>query len=132
MKYLLIVLLSIFVFGPALAKDKGEVFFENLHDGDKVHSPLVVKFGVKGMNIIPAGTDEPMSGHHHLLVDTHLPNMSEPIPADENHIHFGKGQLETTIELLPGRHTLQLLLGNWTHIPHSPPIKSNKITVIVE
>ena len=132
MKNLLVVFVSLFLTSSVMAADKTEVFFENLHDGQTIHSPLVVKFGVHGMHIVPAGTDEPMSGHHHLLVDTHLPNMYEPIPADEHHIHFGKGQLETTIKLAPGTHTLQLLLGNWTHIPHNPAVISDKITVIVE
>jgi hypothetical protein len=135
MKHFIIFIISIcsLLFATtSFAADKGEVFFENLQDGQTVSSPINVKFGIKGMHVVPAGTDEPMSGHHHLLVDTNLPNMSEPIPADDNHIHFGGGQLETTIVLAPGKHTLQLLLGNWSHIPHKRPVKSKKITITVE
>lgn len=132
MRYLLILFISLFFVKHTYSDEVPKVFFENLENGQHVNSPLMVKFGVRGMHIVPAGIDEPMSGHHHLLVDTNLPNMSEPIPSDEHHIHFGKGQLETIIKLAPGTHTLQLLLGNWTHIPHRTPIKSHKITVIVE
>ncbi|MGY8985560.1 MAG: DUF4399 domain-containing protein [Sphingomonadales bacterium] len=132
MRYLLILFVSLFFVKHTYSDETPKVFFENLENGQHVNSPLMVKFGVRGMRIVPAGIDEPMSGHHHLLVDTNLPNMGEPIPSDEHHIHFGKGQLETIVELTPGTHTLQLLLGNWTHIPHRTPIKSHKITVIVE
>ena len=79
------------------------------------------------MEIVPAGIDKPKSGHHHLLVNVdQLPNMKMPIPADKNHLHFGKGQTEATLELPKGKHTLQLLLGNYLHVPHSPPLISKK------
>lgn len=109
------------------------VFFINLNDGDSVTSPVTIKFGINGMNIVPAGVDKPTSGHHHLLINLDkLPDMSMPIPADKNHLHFGKGQTETSIELPKGKHTLQLLLGNHIHIPHKIPLLSEKIEIIVK
>ena len=88
-----------------------KVFFIMPSDGEVVKSPVRVKFGIEGMEIVPAGVDKPMSGHHHLLINLKkLPNMKMPIPADKNHLHFGKGQTETQLELPKGKHTLQLLL----------------------
>ena len=85
------------------------------------------------MEIVPAGKDKPMSGHHHLLINVNkLPSMRTPIPADNNHLHFGKGQTETILELPPGRHTLQLLLGDYMHVPHEKPLISEKIHNIVK
>ena len=103
-------------------------------DSAQVSSGAVtVKFGLKGMGVAPAAVDFPETGHHHLLVDVaELPSMDLPIPADANHIHFGKGQTETTFQLEPGTHTLQLLLGDRFHIPHDPPVMSEKITIMVE
>lgn len=101
-------------------------------DGDTVSSPVMVKFGLDGMEVAPAGTDKPNSGHHHLLIDTKLPAMNKPIPSDDNHKHFGKGQTETKLDLKPGKHTLQLLLGDKGHVPHNPPVKSKKITITVK
>ena len=110
-----------------------KVFFVSPSNGENVESPVIVKFGVIGMSIVPAGEDKPMSGHHHLLINLEkLPDMSMPIPADNNHLHFGKGQTETIIELPKGKHTLQLLLGNHIHIPHKIPLLSEKIEIIVE
>ena len=110
-----------------------KVFFVSASNGENVESPVIVKFGVIGMSIVPAGEDKPMSGHHHLLINLEkLPDMSMPIPADNNHLHFGKGQTETIIELPKGKHTLQLLLGNHIHIPHKIPLLSEKIEIIVE
>lgn len=113
------------------------VYFINLKDGDTVTSPLNVKFGLAGMGIAPAGVQGDLvagTGHHHLLIDTALEGdaLKEPIPADEKHVHFGKGQTEATITLSPGRHTLQLLLGDWTHIPHHKPVMSERIAVTVK
>ena len=114
------------------SEDK-KVFFVSPSNGENVESPVIVKFGVIGMSIVPAGEDKPMSGHHHLLINLEkLPDMSMPIPADNNHLHFGKGQTETIIELPKGKHTLQLLLGNYMHIPHKVPLLSEKIEIIVE
>lgn len=102
-------------------------------DGAEVTSPVTVRFGLKGMGIAPAGTDKENTGHHHLLIDLDsLPDPGVPIPADDNHKHFGGGQTEVSIELAPGSHTLQLLLGDMAHIPHQPPILSDKITITVK
>jgi len=101
-------------------------------DGATVSSPVTVTFALEGMAIAPAGSAEPNSGHHHLLVDTGLPPLDQPIPTDANHIHFGKGQTEAQVELAPGTHTLQLLLGDANHVPHDPPVASDQITITVQ
>lgn len=109
------------------------VYFIAPANGDVVSSPVTVKFGLKGIGVAPAGVDNPKTGHHHLLIDvSKLPPMDASIPADVNHKHFGGGQTETTVELAPGSHTLQLLLGDMNHIPHDPPILSEKITITVK
>lgn len=100
-------------------------------DGAEVQSPVTIEFGLKGAGIAPAGIDLPNTGHHHLLVDTELATMDLPIPADERNIHFGLGQTEATIELAPGEHTLQLVLGDVIHVPHDPPLMSEQITITV-
>ena len=108
------------------------VFFIAPLTGETVSNPIKIIFGAKGVNIVPAGVDLPMSGHHHLLVNVDkLPNLNSPIPADSNHLHFGNGQTETEINLPPGKHTLQLLLGNHLHVPHSEPLISDKIEITV-
>jgi hypothetical protein len=86
------------------------------------------------MGVAPSGVEKPNVGHHHLLIDTKLTpeQMKEPITVDEQHVHFGKGQTETMVTLPPGKHTLQLVLGDWTHIPHNPPVQSDVITVTVK
>jgi hypothetical protein len=109
-----------------------KIYFIGLADGDKVSSPLVVRFGLSGMGVAPAGTMKEKTGHHHLLIDTELVDPTLPIPADENHRHFGGGQTEVSIELAPGPHALQLVLADYRHVPHDPPVVSKKIVVIVE
>lgn len=109
-----------------------EVYIIAPKDGDTVSSPVNVKFGLKGMGIAPAGIAFDNSGHHHLIVDADLPPAGAPIPADASHVHFGKGQTETSLELKPGKHTLQLLLGDQLHVPHDPAVASKKITVTVK
>jgi hypothetical protein len=121
--------------GETPAPADAKVYFINLKDGDRVISPLVVRFGLSGMGIAPAGTEAPNTGHHHLFVDAPALEgdaLNEAIPMDEHHMHFGKGQTETTITLSKGQHTLQLVLGDWSHIPHKPPVMSERITVTVE
>ncbi|HEX2492595.1 MAG TPA: DUF4399 domain-containing protein [Steroidobacter sp.] len=108
-----------------------EVYFIAPRDGETVSSPVAVKFGIRGMAVAPAGVASDNSGHHHLIVDADLPPLDAPIPADAHHLHFGKGQTETTLELKPGKHTLQLLLGDSLHIPHEPPVRSKQITIAV-
>ena len=100
--------------------------------GAEVASPVTVKFGIEGMEIAPAGTDKPNTGHHHLIVDGKVDDMKAAIPADDAHKHFGKGQTEASIELKPGPHTLQLVLGDQNHVPHNPPVMSEVITITVK
>jgi hypothetical protein len=100
-------------------------------DGDTVDSPVRVLFGLSGAGVAPAGVMREGAGHHHLLIDTDLPNLDLPVPSDENHRHFGGGQTEVEIELSPGTHTLQLLLGDELHLPHDPPIMSDVVTIEV-
>jgi len=107
------------------------VYFVSPTDGDEVTSPVTVVFGLAGAGVAPAGIDLPNTGHHHLLVDTDPPPSNLPIPADAQHVHFGLGQTETTLELSAGEHSLQLLLGDNLHIPHDPPLMSESITVRV-
>lgn len=121
---------------PALtrspAPEGGRVFFIAPQDGDVVSSPVRVEFGVEGMAVVPAGQAAPHSGHHHVLVDTGLPVLGLPIPADANHIHFGDGSATTELTLEPGEHTLRLLFADHLHIPHDPPVYSEPITITVE
>ncbi|MFW2403850.1 MAG: DUF4399 domain-containing protein [Gammaproteobacteria bacterium] len=108
------------------------VFIISPANGSTVSSPLSVKFGISGMSVAPAGQHTPNTGHHHLLIDTELANPDAPVPADAQHVHYGKGQTETSIELEPGQHTLQLVLGDGNHVPHQPPIVSKVVTITVE
>ena len=91
-----------------------------------------LRMGLSGAGIAPAGIDKPNTGHHHLIIDADLPPLDQPIPNDKNHLHFGAGQTEVRIELPPGKHTLQLLLGDDRHIPHNAPVYSKKITFYVK
>ena len=132
------------IFATALASTVGSaetasppgavVYFLNLKDGDTVTSPFKVQFGLTGMGVAPAGVEKPNTGHHHLIIDTTLTpeQMKAPIPMDAQHIHFGGGQTEAMVTLPPGKHTLQLVLGDWSHIPHVPPVMSTPITVTVK
>lgn len=133
MKYLLsgiILLLSFPIFSQD-ASDK-KLYFITPSNGMNVSSPVTIKFGITGMEIVPAGNNKPMSGHHHLLLNVDvLPDMKLPIPSDSNHLHFGKGQTETTLDLPKGKHTLQLLLGDYMHVPHTSPLISKKIEITV-
>lgn len=108
-------------------------YFINLKDRETVTSPFKVQFGLTGMGVAPAGVEKEKTGHHHLLIDTKLSDeeAEAPLPMDAQHMHFGGGQTETTLTLPPGQHTLQLVLGDWSHIPFSPPIVSPVITIRV-
>jgi hypothetical protein len=124
---------------PAVALERtasppgAEVYIISPKDGAKVKSPVLVQFGLKGMGVAPAGVKFESTGHHHLLIDTDPPaNMGAPLPATDNLKHFGKGQTETSLTLTPGKHTLQLVLGDQNHVPHDPPVVSKKITITVE
>jgi len=100
-------------------------------DGQAIQGGFWVRMGLSEGGIAPANIEKPMTGHHHLLVDVDLPPMDQPIPNDRSHLHFGLGQTETRLELPPGKHTLQLLLGDENHVPHDPPLYSRRITITV-
>jgi hypothetical protein len=103
------------------------------NDGQVVSSgkPIRVWFGLRNMGVAPKGIAFPKTGHHHLLIDTDPPAPGTEIPSDRNHLHFGAGETETTIELAPGKHTLQLAMGDEHHVSFDPPVVSKKITIIV-
>lgn len=136
MRLMMIVMASICLAGCSDSGDVGKadsprVYFVEPKDGATVKKPVKVVFGIEGMDIAPAGTDKPNSGHHHLLINVSLEDYASPIPSDENHMHFGKGQTETTLDLAPGKHTLQLVLGDMNHMPHKPAVESEVITITV-
>lgn len=108
------------------------VAIESPADGTVVASPVKVKFGVRGMEVAPAGTVRENSGHHHLIVDRDLPPLDKPAPSDANHLHYGKGQTEAELQLPPDRHTLQLLFADHAHVPHQPAVMSKKNTIEVK
>jgi len=132
---------------PALAIAQGtprpadaELYFVGLDDGDTVSAPLTVRFGLEGMGVAPAGVEVENTGHHHLMLDR--PPLGEgqygadefelPLPSNENHRHFGGGQTQVTLDLEPGQHSLQLVLADHGHVPHDPPLVSERITITVE
>lgn len=118
-------------FGPTPSATGASVYFIDLKDGATIPPKATIHFGLRNMGVAPAGSDRRNSGHHHLLIDVDLPPLDQPIPNDFNHLHFAAGQTEAEVELPPGKHTLQLLLGDTNHIPHNPPVVSDKITVNV-
>ncbi len=121
---------------PALPRtpspEGARVFFISPADGDTVTSPVAIEFGIEGMTVAPAGVEEAASGHHHLVVDAEIPDLGLPIPKSANYIHFGDGSTATSLELEPGEHTLQLILGDHLHIPHDPVVHSGVIRITVE
>lgn len=118
---------------PRTASPAGaQVYFVSPEDGARVTSPVTIRFGLRGMGVAPAGVTSPNTGHHHLLIDVaELPPDNLPMPSNEHMRHFGLGQTEVALELAPGQHTLQLVLGDALHIPHDPPVRSDKITITV-
>ncbi|MEM9028127.1 MAG: DUF4399 domain-containing protein [Pseudomonadota bacterium] len=126
--------------GESKAPANAKVYFINLKDGDTVSSPFKVQFGLSGMGIAPAGTEAENTGHHHILINRPplgkgpdgAEELTNPLPADDNHKHFGMGQTEATLTLAPGKHTLQLVLGDWSHVPHDKPVVSEVITITVK
>ena len=108
------------------------VYFVTLEQNEMVKSPVLVHFGLRGMGVAPAGANLPKTGHHHLVIDAPLPPLDQPLPADDHHRHFGGGQTEVVVELPKGRHTLQLVLADYRHIPHDPPVVSEVLTIEVE
>ena len=124
---------------PALAggtpsPEGAKVYFIGLEDGASISSPVTIRFGLSGMGVAPAGIQQDNTGHHHLIINEAIEGdeLNQPIPADDNHIHFGGGQTEVTLELAAGTYTMQLVLGDWVHIPHDAPVMSERITVTVE
>ena len=126
--------------GDTPSPEGAKVYFGNLADGDTVSGPVKVVFGLSGMGVAPAGTEKENTGHHHILLNRAPLGEAEAdedtiaygIPADDNHIHFGGGQTETTLDLPAGTHTLQLVLGDLNHVPHNPVVASGVITITVE
>ena len=117
---------------PKTASPAGaKVYFLAPKKGATIKGPVKVVMGLSGMGVAPAGVDSPDTGHHHILVDADAPNTDMPMPVDDKHRHFGKGQTEASLDLPPGKHTLQLVLGDKNHIPHNPPVMSEKITINV-
>ena len=138
---LLILMVIAFAFSsPALAQmtrtpspDGASAYIISPADGEVVTGPVTIKFGLKGMGIAPAGIDFPDTGHHHLMINVdEMPSLDMPLPSDDHHRHFGKGQTEVTLDLEPGTYTFQIMLGDKNHVPHNPPVMSEKITVIVK
>ena len=125
------IIFLLMISGIIISEEKPEVYFVNIVDGDNVSNPIKVNFGLKNFGVVPAGINLEFAGHHHLLIDVDLEDLKAPIPSDSNHLHFGKGQTETVLTLPKGQHTLQLVLGNYLHIPHEPPIMSDKILINV-
>jgi Domain of unknown function (DUF4399) len=140
MSRLLLALGVCLVAATAFAADRmaapagAEVYFIAPQNGAKLHSPVTIKFGLKGMGIAPAGIKFDNTGHHHLLIDTDVSelNLDAPMPATDKIVHFGKGQTETTLTLSPGKHTLQLVFADYLHQSFDPPLTSKKITITVD
>jgi hypothetical protein len=116
---------------PTASAPGAEVYFHSPSDGARVPQRFSVKIGLKEMGVAPAGVIKEFTGHHHILIDTDMVPLDQPIPSDYNHLHLGNGHTETVLTLPPGTHTLQLLLGDHQHIPHQPPVMSKKITIHV-
>lgn len=129
-------LLAALACGSAMAAsprpDNARVYIIWPGDGAVIHGgKMWVRFGLRNMGVAPAGVERANTGHHHLIIDADLPPFDEEIPADRNHLHFGAGQSEARVELPPGKHTLQLLFADHNHVPHDPPLFSDKITITV-
>ena len=126
----------VLVGSPAIAQQStmpqdAKVYIIWPSDGQVIKGAFWVRMGLSGAGVAPAGVQKANTGHHHLIVDAELPPLDQPIPNDHNHLHFGLGQTEARLDLPPGRHTLQLLLGDENHIPHKPPLYSKRITITV-
>ncbi len=116
---------------PATAR----LYFIEPANGAVVHGKVMVKFGLSGMGVAPAGVDKPNTGHHHLLIDIDAPKgaaLNQPLPSNAHVRHFGGGQTETALDLPPGKHSLQLIMGDAMHVPHDPPLESEKIEIEVK
>ena len=117
--------------GETPSPEGAKAYFIDLKDGDNVKSPLLIRFGLtEQMGIAPALADWPDTGHFHLIIDSKTPNPERPI--SNKHLHLHKGQTEAIVELKQGRHTLQIVMGDYSHLPHEPPVMSEQITINVE
>jgi len=117
------------------APDGASAYFITPAHGETVTGPVTVRFGLDGMGVAPAGVNQASTGHHHLLIDLpddEMPALDRPLPATDRVVHFGGGQTQVTLDLEPGEHTLQLLLGDHRHVPHAPPVLSERISIRVE
>src|SRR6202048_4068015 len=125
---------NVAIAGSTQANPKAIVYIGWPNDGQVLPAgkPFRVWFGLRYMGVAPSGVQFPNTGHHHLLIDTALPPMDQKIASNRNPLHFGAGETETSLELPPGKHTLQLLLGDANHVPHNPPVYSKKITIFVK
>ena len=119
-------------FAQSTAPENAELYFISPTDGATLSNPVIIRFGLKNMGVAPAGIEKENTGHHHLIIDSDLPPIDQAVLNDDDHRHFGKGQTETTLDFSPGKHTLQLLLGDFRHIPHKPPVISRQITITVQ
>lgn len=120
------------VAGPVPAPKNAYLYIIWPNDGQRIRGAFWCRFGLRNMGVAPASVRTPNTGHHHLLIDVDEsldPNV--PIPQDKKHLHYGAGQTEARIELPPGRHTLQLVLGDADHIPFNPPLVSKKVHITV-
>ena len=125
--------ISIFIlfFSGIVSAVAPRVYIESPENGALVQSPVEIVFALDGIELAPAGTYATGTGHHHLIINNELPDLGIPIPSDNNHLHFGKAQDRVLLDLEPGLHTLQLLLGDGNHIPHQSPLISEKIEIII-
>ena len=124
---------AVAAFAQTPAKPDAMAYIISPADGATVSNPVTVRFGLRGMGVAPAGVERPDTGHHHLLIDVdQLPPPGAPVPMDDRHRHFGAGQTKVTLDLAPGTHTLQLLMGDHMHVPHNPPVVSERITITVK
>jgi hypothetical protein len=134
MRYFFLLLFSISLHSIELtpSPSNASVYFLSPGDEESISGKVKVRFGLENFGVAPAGIQIENTGHHHLIIDADLPSLNLPIPADDNYVHFGKGQTEVELELSKGTHTLQLLLGDFRHIPHDPPIYSKRIEIYVD
>lgn len=128
---LFLVTMSAFAADRTTAPQDATLYIISPHNGEAVSNPVVVRFGLKGMGVAPAGVEKANTGHHHLLIDAEVPSLDEPIAKDEHHRHFGGGQTEAVLNLSPGEHTLRLILGDHRHMPHDPALISEPVTIMV-
>lgn len=127
-----VLMFSGMVMAATPSPEGASVYIISPADGATVSSPVKVQFGLSGMGVAPAGVDKEKTGHHHLIIDAAAPEAGKPIGKDAQHMHFGGGQTEAMVELKPGKHTLQLVLGDKGHVPHNPAVMSKPITITVK